>query len=296
VNTAILVTSNQTGFQDALNASDPAYNENFPMIETDPGHLSPQALAALFNDHIGQVIVDGGPQAIADQVMNDMAAFNISSYRVAGVDFSNTSTEMAAFELSNTLGMGWDNVDHAWANFVNRTAGQIGLNPNGHEPPASCENTGNGEKAFCANAHVVLVARGDLGGFTDAMSAGAVLSVHNGKIDERFCQGSFTNNGSFSEEADPPSLAKQCVVRFPIVLTNSPTDGGAVPAFLGKAGLPVSGLEGADDSGGLAFTAPPVGFQNDENSSNVFTIQPIGGPIALTPGLLGTLVGSIATG
>jgi len=299
VNVAILVTSNQTGFQDALQASDPAYNENFPMIETDQGALSPQALAALFNDHIQSVIVDGGPQAISDNVMNTMAGWGISSIRVAGADFSNTSTEMASFELSASLGLGWDNVDHAWANFVNRTAGQIGLNPNGFEPPFDCFNTG-GDSHQCANAHVVLVARGDLGGFTDAMSAGAVLSVHNGRIDGSHvspCLGddeNFTQPGD--EVHDPALLAKRCTVRFPLVLTNSPTDGGAVPAFLTAAGQPVSALEGAQASGGLAVFSPPgpVGLQQHENSSNVFTIQPIGGPVALTPGLLNSLVGSIA--
>jgi putative cell wall-binding protein len=262
VNTALLVTGEN--FQDAMVASVPAYGGDFispigttgpmPLIATTPGSLSPQAVNAIFNQHIGQVLVIGGPLAVSDNVMNQLAALGVYSVRIAGIDNTETSTQLASFELSPSLGMGYLNWDFDWDAYVNRTAGNINFNQNGQ-----------------ISARVVLMTRGDY--FADAMSAAAVLSVHNGR---------FTN----------PQ-------KFPLIATVNPsTLGPAVTAFLTGASTPVSSLtgqlpaDGRDDQPGISF---PAGDDCNNRSSSVFTIQPIGGPVALTPGLLQQAVGLIGS-
>ena len=124
------------------------------------------------------------------------------------------------------------------------------------------------ENGSCINAHVVLLARGDF--FADALSA-AVLSVHNGRWSDHF-----------DDEV------------FPIVLTQNPsTLGTPVTGFLNKAGRAISGLDGQAPANGRNF---PIGFNNNEASSSVFTIQPIGGPVALTPALLSTAIKAVTAG
>ena len=125
-NTALLVTGN--GFQDAVSASVPAYSRGMPLIVTDGSSLSPQALDAIFNQHIGQVIVVGGPLAISDNVMNQLAGWGVSALRIAGTDGSDTSVQLASFELSLPLGLGFINSDHNWERYVNRTAGTVQFN------------------------------------------------------------------------------------------------------------------------------------------------------------------------
>ena len=196
VNTALLVTGEN--FQDAMVASVPAYGGDYispigstgpmPLIATMPGSLSPQAVNAIFNQHIGQVLVIGGPLAVSDNVMSQLAALGVYSIRIAGADNTETSTQLASFELSPSLGMGYLNWDFDWDSYVNRTAGNINFNPNGQ-----------------VSARVVLLTRGDY--FADAMSAAAVLSVHNGRF----------NNPQ----------------KFPLIATVNPsTLGPAVTSFL----------------------------------------------------------------
>ena len=66
-----------------------------------------------------------------------------------------------------------------------------------------------------------------------------------------------------------------------------------------NASKPESGLagespaNGRDDQPGISF---PPGDDCWNRSSNAFTIQPVGGPIALTPGLLSSAVGLIGSG
>jgi hypothetical protein len=262
VNTALLVTGEN--FQDAMVASVPAYGGDFitpigqtgpmPLIATTPGALTPQAVNAIFNQHIGQVIVVGGPLAISDNVMNQLAALGVYSIRVAGADNTETSTQLASFELSPSLGFGYLNWDYDWSAYVNRTAGNINFNQNEQ-----------------VSARVALLTRGDY--FTDAMAAAAVLSVHNGRwINDQ---------------------------KFPLLATVNPsTLGPAVTAFLQNASMPVSGLVGQNYALGRADQpgiSNPAGDDRNNCSSSVFTLQPIGGPVALTPGLLAQAVGLIGT-
>ena len=255
VNTALLVTGEN--FQDAMVASVPAYGGDFlssigqtgpmPLIATTPGSLSPQAVNAIFNQHIGQVLVIGGPLAVSDNVMNQLAGLGVYSVRIAGQDNTETSTQLASFELSPSLGFGYLNYDPDWSAYVNRTAGNINFN---RQDPS---------------ARMVLLTRGDY--YADAMSAAAVLSVHNGR---------FENDQ-----------------KFPLIATVNPsTLGPAVTAFLQNASKPVSTLVGAEPADGRDS---PVGSDCNDLSSSVFTIQPIGGPVALTPGLLGQAVGLIGS-
>lgn len=265
VNTALLVTGEN--FQDAMVASVPAYGGDFttaigtsgpmPLIATTPNSLSPQAVNSIFNQHIGQVLVIGGPLAVSDNVLNQLAALGVHAIRIAGADNTETSTQLASFELSASLGMSYLNWDYNWSRYVNRTAGNINFNPYKQ-----------------VSARMVLLTRGDY--YPDAMAAAAVLSVHNGRY------------GFFPQ-------------KFPLVASVNPsTLGPAVTAFLQNASKPVSTLTGAvpaDGRNDQPGTSNPAGDDRQNCSSNVFTIQPIGGPIALTPTLLGTainLIGSTA--
>jgi hypothetical protein len=249
-----------------------------PLIATKPGGLSPQALNAMFNQHIGQVILLGGPLAVSDTVMADLAAAGIRVVRVAGVDNTDTASQFAQFALSDdnlspagNNGLGWLNSDFFWNRYVNRTAGSIGANDNDQ-----------------VNAHVALLTRGDY--FADGMSAAAVLSVHNGYW---HCNAAETIT-IFGPDRGPHGCPK-----FPLLMSTNPsTLGAATTSFLNKAGLALSGLKQAIPADGWgthpAFSL--AGFNNNNFSSSVFTIQPIGGPVALTPGLLSAAVAAVTAG
>jgi putative cell wall-binding protein len=107
VTTAILAT-NQS-FTDAASASVVAYQNHFPLILTGQASLSPEANAALVNDSIQQVIVMGGPIAISDNVLTSVEALGITVLRVAGQDFTESSTLLGAFELNTTVPLGMPN-------------------------------------------------------------------------------------------------------------------------------------------------------------------------------------------
>jgi hypothetical protein len=236
-----------------------------PLIVTTPGALDTDALEAIFNDHINQVIVLGGVLAITPAVISELPA-GVTAVRVAGIDGSDTSTELASFELSPTLlgglGIGVDNNDPQWGAFVDRTAGEIA-------PPPGSSAQGD------VHAHAVLLARGDY--YADAETA-SVLAVHNGL---------FGFNTTLK----------------PLVLAESPTNlGSYVTSWLSNAGLAVSGLPGEVAAGGWAYsfgttTLPPsFGNQVNNSSSNVYTIQPIGGPLALGQGVLNAAIAAVTAG
>lgn len=105
--TAIIATGN--GFQDAMSASPVAYAQAFPVLLTDPGLLVPQSEASLTSLGIKQVIVMGGTQAISDAVVSQIQGMGIEVLRVAGVDYTDTAVQLAAFELNSTDANG--NVD-----------------------------------------------------------------------------------------------------------------------------------------------------------------------------------------
>ncbi len=130
--------------------------------------MSQQAINAMFNQHIQQLIVVGGPLAVSDAVINQAIAAipGLSVIRIAGLtatrDLDAARDVRAVRGRSGSVGT---NVDFEWDNYVNRTAGNINFNTNDQ-----------------VTAHVVLMTRGDY--FADAMSAAAVLSVHNGRYNE----------------------------------------------------------------------------------------------------------------
>lgn len=104
--TAILANGQE--FQDAESASMMSYEEAFPILLTTPTALSAQAQAAIKSLTIGQVVVLGGPFAVADSVVTSLTALGVSVLRIAGTTASDTSTQLAAFELTGTgAGLGW---------------------------------------------------------------------------------------------------------------------------------------------------------------------------------------------
>jgi hypothetical protein len=118
----------------------------------------------------------------------------------------------------------------------------------------------------------VLLARGDW--YADTMAAAAVLSIHNGRW-----------------------INKQ---KFPLITSwDNTTLGGFPTDWLVNASRPVSGLvgqtpaHGRDDQPGIS---EPAGDDCENRSSNAFTIQPIGGPQALSDGLRQEAVDLIGSG
>ena len=71
-----------------------------PLIATPSCTVSQPAIDAMFNQHIQQLIVVGGPLAVCDAVVNQYGGPGVSSIRVAGINDSETSTNLAAFELA----------------------------------------------------------------------------------------------------------------------------------------------------------------------------------------------------
>jgi putative cell wall-binding protein len=104
VNTAVLATD--TGFQDAASASVMAYHNSLPLILSPPSALSSDAIAALDNDGIQQVLVMGGPLVINDSVVTQLEGMGISVLRIAGTDATDTSAEAAKFELTGSVASG----------------------------------------------------------------------------------------------------------------------------------------------------------------------------------------------
>lgn len=256
-NTALLVTD--AGFQDAVSASALAYGWPMPLITTTPGALSTDALAAISNNHINQVILLGGAGAVSDNVVNQLNALGVAVIRVAGIDGSDSSVQLAAFELAAGqlaplapfIGLGVDNNDFNWGHFVARTAGEINPDPN-----------------FLVTAHAVLLARGDY--YADAETA-SVLAVHNGLFGEN-------------------------TTLKPLILDENPsTLGTYVTTFLNDAGLAVSTLAGEAPANGWQGD-PSFGNQVNNSSSNVYTIQPIGGSLALGAGVLSAAIAAVTAG
>lgn len=270
-NAAIMVTD--SSFQDAVSASGLAYYGPVPLITTTPGALDADALQALYDDNINQVLLIGGPDAVSNSVVSQLSSLGFAVLRIAGMDASETSTMLASFELANgislvngtltSVGLGLDNNDYNWGAWVARTGGTIGV---------------FNERI---SAHTVLLSRADY--YADALSA-SVLSVHNARYD-------------YNDE------------RFnPMVLAENPGSlGTPVTSFLNDAGLPVSTLPGSAAAAGwrnshygrvsLGFDpgfygdqyisgVKYYGTQNNDASSNVYTIQPVGGPLALSPATL----------
>ncbi|HXQ19199.1 MAG TPA: cell wall-binding repeat-containing protein [Acidimicrobiales bacterium] len=124
VRTAIVVSG--TNFPDASAASVAAYNDQFPVVLTDPTTLSAQAGATLTQLNIKQAIVVGGPLAVSDGDVASIQALNggITVLRVAGQDQTDTAQELASLELNQNmgtmhLGLNWGTTGaNGWANQI----------------------------------------------------------------------------------------------------------------------------------------------------------------------------------
>ncbi len=108
VRTAILVTDNS--FQDAASASAMSYAEHLPILLTPQASLGTEAETALLDLGIQQVIELGGPLAISNSVNASLMSQGVSVLRIAGTDGTDTSVQLAKFELNRygTFdGLGW---------------------------------------------------------------------------------------------------------------------------------------------------------------------------------------------
>ena len=146
VRTAILTTSKT--FQDATASSALAYTEQMPIFITDQNNLSPQAQTGLLNLSIRQVIVLGGPDAIGDGVISDLTNTGIGSVRIAGTEATDTSVQLATFEVNDNAGV------------------------NGHKAGLDWERFSGCPENQRLDCFTVAVARGDL--FQDALTSSVV--------------------------------------------------------------------------------------------------------------------------
>ena len=147
--TAILATG-QT-FPDAMAASAMSYAKNWPILLTQQASLAPQAVAAIANLGIKQVVVMGGPVAISDAVVTQLATLGVSIVRIAGTDYTNTAQLLGQFELSTTINASGQPTGLGWAN--------LGVTP---------------------NTYGVNVARGDF--YADALAGSVVGGVNHTPI------------------------------------------------------------------------------------------------------------------
>lgn len=137
--TAVLATGEN--FPDAMSASGMAYAEDYPVLLTEPGALSPQAEIALVDLGIQQVILMGGPDAVSDTVESTLTGLGFSVLRIAGEDYTDTAVQLADFEL----------------NFETSTGAADGLNW------ADCTST-----TSCHPSGELALARGDF--YADALA------------------------------------------------------------------------------------------------------------------------------
>jgi putative cell wall-binding protein len=110
--TAILSTDLDS--QDAESASSLSYFDNLPLLLTPQESLGSYAETALLDLGIQQVIEPGGPLAIDAPVNTALENQGISVLRIAGADGSETSVQLADFELNTgttsagqPLGLSW---------------------------------------------------------------------------------------------------------------------------------------------------------------------------------------------
>lgn len=106
--TAFVIAS--TDWQDATTLGPIAYAYRLPVVLTDASALSSQAQTALTTLGVKQVIVVGGQLALSNNVVTALQALNggISVLRIAGIDYTDTATQLAKFETSTTQGLAWD--------------------------------------------------------------------------------------------------------------------------------------------------------------------------------------------
>lgn len=156
VKTAILAVG--TNYPDAMAASAMAYNNHLPVLLTQTASLAPEAEAAIVNLGIKQVIVMGGPLAISNNVVTQLMGLGVSTFRIAGIDATDTAQLLAQFEL---------NISSTAANKAN--AANAGAITAGNASPAVADGLG------WTDAKGLIVSRGDY--YTDALSASALAGM-----------------------------------------------------------------------------------------------------------------------
>ncbi|MGH8988682.1 MAG: cell wall-binding repeat-containing protein, partial [Acidimicrobiales bacterium] len=105
--TAILATG--TEFQDAQAASMVSYHTAVPLLLTSTTTLSTEAIAAIHELGITQVILIGGPDAITNSVEATLVKLGVSTVRIAGKSYTDTAAELARFEVADTTaGLAWE--------------------------------------------------------------------------------------------------------------------------------------------------------------------------------------------
>ena len=258
VRTAILATDQS--FQDAAAISSMAYwgagSVGLPILITPPGGLGSQALTGLLDLGIQQVIEPGGPVAISDAVNSTLGANGIAVIRLAGQDASDTSTQIARFELGGYPGaLSPESTPGGPISLAFRNA--TGNNPDGLGwTSGECagddtSGTVNADQTELACPFTAALARGDF--YADAITSSVVT-------------------GSFTE---------------PILLTEDPnTLGAALTTFFNQAGSPF----GIDPNLGTPIT--PIAH----TGSTVSAIQPFGGPAALAASTIQAALNAISAG
>ncbi|MHB8681196.1 MAG: beta strand repeat-containing protein [Acidimicrobiales bacterium] len=125
VRTAIVVTD--LTWQDAAGGSSVSYANAFPILYTDPNGLTQGAIQALQNLNIQQVIVLGGPLSVSDAVLTQLQGMGIAVLRIAGTDYTDTSTKLATFDMNNVTSTGQSVGLDAEAGNIANAASQIGV-------------------------------------------------------------------------------------------------------------------------------------------------------------------------
>ncbi len=106
--TAILASGAE--FQDAEASAALANADGIPLLLTTPTALSPQALSAITDLGITQVILMGGPLAVSTAVVTALVSVHVSVLRVAGTNYTDTAVQLADLELGSATGyqgLGW---------------------------------------------------------------------------------------------------------------------------------------------------------------------------------------------
>jgi hypothetical protein len=197
--TAFLATGKN--FPDALSAGATAVEEFFPVILTDGTTLSQQAINEIADLGIQQVLVMGGPNAVAQSVVTAVQGLSTMKVvlQVFGPDRTATATCLAAFLLAN-------NATASAPAPLSAAAGKFGqscTDPGGSTSPVGMiwgpDNAApNGDNwsidladgDFDGPAAIGL-ARGDL--YPDALTSGPLL-------------GSFGNDATLVITSDPATL------------------------------------------------------------------------------------------
>jgi hypothetical protein len=262
--TAIVVTD-QT-WQDAASASPMAYWGHFPVISTPSDTLSNEAMSALQDLGIQQVIVMGGPDAISDGVVSTIQGLGMSVLRIAGDTYVGTSVQAASFELSN------------WQVVVGLQYNPAGLNW------GSTKSNG------------VVAARGDF--WTDAIAGGVVEGSGNGL--SQIFSGTPCGTGMTPDSTFPPGNNF-----FPSGSVAAGTDFGYTNGTTAVTGVPTcpealvltqdTNTVGPELDSFLMANGARWRYWHIGSFNPIFAITVLGGPAALANSTVSDMLTDIAT-